>query len=285
MKIGIIGAENSHSAAIAKTLNVEKKIPGVCVDSIWGETEEFARVAAEKGAIPHIVKRPTDMLGKIDALIVDHRHARYHLKAAWPYLRAGVPMFIDKPFCYRAREGKAFLAEARRRRVPVASYSTMPLSESAQALRKAVGGLGELHAVSCFGPCDLDSVYGGVFFYGVHQVELVLGLCGGDVASVLVTRNGACSTGQLIYPSGLIATLNFIKAKWPAFSATAVGDKGVHHQTIESDANPYLTGIQRFVGMFRSGKEPRPHAEILRSIQVLEALEKSARTGKKEKVA
>ena len=285
MKIGIIGAENSHSAAIAKTLNIQKQIKGVSVDYIWGETEEFAKASAEKGAIPHIVRRATDMLGQIDALIVDHRHAKYHLPAAMPYLKAGIPMFIDKPFCYRSREGKAFLQLARRKKVPVTSYSTTPLSQSAEELKKKVSELGQLHAVSSFGPCDLESVYGGVFFYGIHQVELVLGLCGGDVASVLVTRNGDCSTGQLIYRSGLVATLNLVKAKWPEFSVTVLGEKGVCHQVLTSDANPYLTGIKRFVNMFRTGKEPRPHAEILRSIQVLEALEKSVKTGKMEKVA
>ena len=41
------------------------------------------------------------MLGKIDALIVDHRHAKFHLEAATPFVKAGIPTFVDKPFCYR----------------------------------------------------------------------------------------------------------------------------------------------------------------------------------------
>ena len=52
------------------------------------------------------------MLGKIDALIVDHRHAKYHLEAATPFVKAGIPTFIDKPFCYRVEEGRKFLAMA-----------------------------------------------------------------------------------------------------------------------------------------------------------------------------
>jgi hypothetical protein len=42
MKIGIIGAENSHTAAIAKLINVEQKIKGFSVDYVWGETDAFA---------------------------------------------------------------------------------------------------------------------------------------------------------------------------------------------------------------------------------------------------
>jgi predicted dehydrogenase len=280
VKIGIIGAENSHGAAIARTLNVEKAIRGVSVDCIWGETPEFAKAAAEKGSIPNIVERSTDMMGRIDALVVDHRHAKHHLNAAMPYLLAGVPMFIDKPFCYRVAEGRDFLRIAARKKVPVTSYSTVPLSRSAEDLKKAVDSLGDLYSIQSFGPCDVDSVYGGVFFCGVHQVELVLELCGCDVVSVLMTRNGNCSTGQMLYKSGAIATLNFVKAGWPSFGVTVLGSKKAHHQVLDHDKNPYLAGIRLFVTMFRTGREPVKHDRILKTVEVLESLEKSDRTGK-----
>jgi len=89
IKIGIIGAENSHTIGYWRLFNIEKKFPGVTVEYVWGETEEFAREAAEKGKIPNIVKDPKEMLGKIDALIVDHRHAKYHLESAIPFIKAG----------------------------------------------------------------------------------------------------------------------------------------------------------------------------------------------------
>ena len=40
-----------------------------------------------------MVKDPKEMLGKIDALIVDHRHAKYHLEPAIPFVKAGIPYF------------------------------------------------------------------------------------------------------------------------------------------------------------------------------------------------
>src|SRR5665647_29330 len=75
IRIGIIGAENSHTLGYAKMFNTDKKFPGVEVKYVWGETEELAKKAMESGTIPNIVKNPLDMLGQIDALIVDHRHA------------------------------------------------------------------------------------------------------------------------------------------------------------------------------------------------------------------
>ena len=117
--IGIIGAENSHTAGFGKLFNIDKAFPGMEVKYVWGETEEFAQKAMKDGSIPEMVKDPKEMLGKIDALIVDHRHGKFHLAPAIPFIEAGIPTFIDKPFCYRKEEGKAFLALARKHGTPV----------------------------------------------------------------------------------------------------------------------------------------------------------------------
>jgi len=85
IRIGIIGAENSHTIGYGKLFNIEKRFPGIEVKYVWGETDEFAVRAMEKGNIPNKVSDPAEMLGKIDALIVDHRHAKYHLEAAAPF--------------------------------------------------------------------------------------------------------------------------------------------------------------------------------------------------------
>ncbi len=60
MRIGIIGTENSHAAAI----NVEKKVKGFSVDYVWGEAEEFTKKTVAAGQIPHVVETPREMLAR-----------------------------------------------------------------------------------------------------------------------------------------------------------------------------------------------------------------------------
>ncbi|MBN1987014.1 MAG: Gfo/Idh/MocA family oxidoreductase, partial [Prolixibacteraceae bacterium] len=119
--IGIIGAENSHTAGFGRLFNIDKKFPGAELKYVWGETDEFAQSAMQKGNIPTQVKDPKEMIEKIDALIVDHRHPKYHLEAARPFVEAGIPTFVDKPFCYRTSEGKDFLQMAKAKGTPVSS--------------------------------------------------------------------------------------------------------------------------------------------------------------------
>lgn len=278
MRIGIIGAENSHTIGYGKMFNTDKKFPGIEVKYVWGETEEFARNAMEKGNIPNMVSNPNDMLGKIDALIVDHRHAKYHLEAATPFVKAGIPTFIDKPFCYRVSEGKEFLAMAREAGTPVTSFSSVRQSNATFDIKEQLDSLGELNHVVRFGPAELDSKYGGIFFYGVHIVEPVLFWFGENVSKVRVSINGKKATASLAYDDGKLVTLMFsnIAHGWDTFVETEEGVIKLASRVEESDPSKNYVDM---VEMFRTGKEPRSHQSILAGVAVLEALEKSVVSG------
>jgi len=284
MRIGIIGAENSHSIRISEIINVQKKIRGCSVDYIWGETGALARKAAKAGRIPNIAGTPKQMLGKIDALIVDHRHPKHHLNAALPFVVRGIPAFIDKPFCYRTAEGREFLKVARKHKTPVTSFSTLPLQQSFRRFVRKMAGLGDILGGVTYGSCDLKSRYGSVFFYGIHQVAMAVAAFGYDVSYVLVTDNGNGSTGQLIYSTGKIVTLNFIREGCRGFGIMALGSKASCYQVLTNDKSPYLRGVKMFTNMFRTGREPLKYVHILKPIQILEAMERSVKSGQKEKV-
>ena len=242
---------------------------------VWGETNEFAKKAMEKGGIPNQVKDPLEMLGKIDALIVDHRHPKYHLKAVEPFVKEGIPTFVDKPFCYRAAEGKAFLEMARKVGTPVTSYSSIAQSDSTFYMKKQVAGMNDIVSVVRTGKVDLDSKYGGVFFYGVHLVQPLMFMFGEDIESVKITRNGSYGTANVRFSSGLFATL-ILKKKaynWETYVETT--DKYVQIKSSVKESNPAKNYVD-MVEMFRTGKEPRSHQSILNCVSVLEAMEKSA---------
>lgn len=283
VRIGIIGAENSHTAGFGKIFNVNKKFPGVEVTHLWGETEDFARKASEAGQIPHIVKDPGEMLGKIDALIVDHRHAKYHLEAAIPFVKAGIPTFIDKPFCYRVEEGARFLAMAREAGTPVTSFSSIGQSDGTYDIKQQLEAMGQINHVIRYGPVDMDSEYGGVFFYGVHILQPLMIQFGEDIQRVKISRDGKKGGASLVFKSGLYGTLIFknISGGWETFVETKKGLVELKSRIPESDPGRMYVDI---VEMFRTRKEPRSHLSMLTEVAVLEALEKSALSEKWEEV-
>ena len=275
LRIGMVGAENSHTIAIAKVLNVDKRIAGVRATCVWGETRAFARQAAEAGQIPEIVRAPAEMIGQVDAAVVDHRHGKLHLPAVKALLEAKIPLFIDKPFCYRLSEGKRFLDRAKKLKVPVCSFSTLPKQASFKELRKQVRKLGTIGAVVSTGACDIKSKYGGIFFYGIHQVDMILRLVGYEVSHVQVNRGkGQNHTATLYYADGCVVTMNLMGGG-AAFHMTAIGERGRVDQATPMDESPYLTGIREFVRMFKTGKTDETPQSMLGPVAVLEALEKS----------
>jgi len=274
-RIGIIGAENSHSIEYGRIFNTEKKFPGFEVRYIWGETEEFARTAMKEGNIPEMVKDPSDMMGKIDALIVDHRHPKYHLPAAEPFVKAGIPTFIDKPFCYRVAEGKKFLALARETGTPVTSYSMIAQSNATYDIKDQVASIGDYSQIISCGPADPDSVYGGIFFYGIHIIQPLMFMFGSNIKKVRVNRNGKIADASLVFSNGKLATLVFknLSGGWETFVDIKDGLVKLQSRVAEPDPGKNYTDM---VEMFRTGKEPISEKDILGPVAVLEALEKSA---------
>jgi len=289
MRIGIVGAENSHCAAVARTLNVDKACGRARVVAVWGETRAFAEKAAEASQIPEIVRRPEDMIGRIDGVMVDHRHAKHHIPAATPFVEAGIPAFVDKPFSWTVAEGWKLIQLARTKGVPVTSFSVLPEQASFKKdLLPQVRAAGRITAVMTSGSCDLKSKYGGVFFYGIHQVDAILKAFGPGIGSVEVvkaTRGNPNAVAVMTYRNGgPVVSMTCVAEGKRGFTFSAVGTKGSVDHAQSFDPNPYLTGVRKFVKMFRTGKEPHTASEILETIAVLEALARSVRTGKRVSV-
>ncbi len=277
-RIGIIGAENSHAAAFARSLNVANVAPGFRVTHLWGETAEFAAKTAEAGRIPNIVADPLDMRGHIDGVIVDHRDGRHHLAAALPFVEAGLPVFVDKPFSPSTREARAFLQRRRERGVAVTTMSTMPHQASVGILREALAALGPLSAVHLNGPGDPHSPYGGIDFYAIHQVELMVALFGTDAQRVWAAYNDKTFTALIHYPDGLTVTLGMPGVR--PFTVTAIGPGGAVHRELATDEDTYRTGLEMVIAMFRTGVEPFDDVHMFAPVAILEALRASATQGR-----
>ena len=264
LKIGIVGAENSHAAAVAKLCNVEK-CADARVEMIWGEKDEFAQKTAADGRIPVIVKDWREMLGKVDGVMIDHRHAKYHFEPAKFFLSNGVPTFVDKPFTFTLAEGKKLIAIARRKKTPVTSFSCVPLQQDFLDFKAAVARLGQVLSLATAGPADIESQWGGIFFYGIHQVDAIVALLGAGVSTVQLLRHGDNAVAFLTYPKGLIVTMTCIKKGYPPLHWSVLGDKGAAASSLQTRrllderAAGFPEDVRDEGTAVRGETHPRPH--------------------------
>jgi len=97
-------------------------IEGVRVTSAWCDDPADAERLAQASLIPHVVARPEDLIGNVDAVLIPTDKGWEHVDRARPFVEAGLPVYIDKPLADRAdhldqfirwhREGKAILSTA-----------------------------------------------------------------------------------------------------------------------------------------------------------------------------
>lgn len=282
-RMGIIGAENSHSAGIAKIINIDKKIRGIAVTHLWGETRAFAEATATAGAIPTIVKKPTDLLGAVDCVMIDHRDGKHHLAAAIPFIKAGIPCFIDKPFSTSTAEAKRFLKLRHDRKVAVTSFSSVPHFSCVKTIKQRLKALGPLKSVNLYGPGDHRSPYSGIFFYGIHLTDLMVELFGSGVQSVQAAINGDSCSVLCHYPANLTVGLSILPGH-KGWTVMAVGAKGSELLPLTADEAGHLSSVKKFVGMFRTGKEPYSDERLLAPIAVLEAAQLSCRDQRRRRI-
>ena len=135
--------------------------------------------------------------------------------------------------------------------------------------------MGAISHVVCSGPADLESPYGGVFFYGIHMVQPLMYIFGDDIRRVRITRSGKNTTATLVFGNEMMATLIFktLSYGWRTFAETKEGTVELKSRIEEPVPGKNYTDM---VEMFRTGKEPLAHQSILKCIAVLEALELSA---------
>lgn len=161
MNLALIGAESYHARAFGEIFNVFRLVRGVRVTHIWGETEELAREKALIGQVPHLVSHPEEVLGQVDGALILLRDGGRHLAAARPFLKAGVPVFVDKPVANTVRDVRALLRLREQAGVPIMTGSSIPLQRSALAMKAAVKQAGTLLAAQIVGPGTLENEWGG----------------------------------------------------------------------------------------------------------------------------
>ncbi len=281
LRLGIVGSDNSHAVHFSQRCNLPdhpQRVEGARVVAICGKDPKRTREVAEQGRIDAIVDSPADMIGKIDAGLVVYRHGGLHLENARPLLEAGMPVFVDKPLACSVADAEAILEIAARKNVPVTSFSTVRLAQSTKRfIADTLPKCGRSFSAVFTGPCDPKSEYGGIFFYGIHSVEMMFEFLGYDIADVSARRIGDHTIATVRYADGTIGIQNMLCGA-KGFCASIHG-KGGNFYFPYDDSTAYSDGLRTIIEMFRTGKRPYTDEQLLAPPRLLEAVEKSAATG------
>ncbi len=289
IKLGILDFDTSHVVEFTKRLNhqgiaedqwvdgarVVLGCPGeskIMPERIPGYTAEMKKLGVE------LVEKPEEMIGKVDGMLIESQEGGPHWERSRPFLEAGIPCYIDKPFTCSVADAKRIVELAAKKKVPVFSASSLRYAPELVEYVADTKKHGKVIGALAYGPAPLYEKDAnrnpGLFHYGIHAVEILYTLVGPGCRRVSSTHEKDVDvvTGQ--WRDGRVATVRGIRAGKSDYGCLAFTEQGVQPVPIGT-RYIYRELVKNIVQMFETGKSPLDPAEMVEVVAFIEAANKS----------
>jgi len=171
--------------------SLETDLLNMEITHVWDvNPEEAQKFASKVGATA--VKRYDDMVGKVDAVAFGgYYEVPWQHKLAQPYIEAGIPTYISRPFAYCLRAIDDLLDCAAKHSTPIMATDVYEHLYAATTLKKQIKNVGKIECVH--GTC-LTHEYPALF----HTPYLMLRVFGYDVAKISVITDNPNESTYLV---------------------------------------------------------------------------------------
>lgn len=281
-RVGIIGSENSHAAAFMNIFNKDKTYEDIEVVAVGGMDEESNKKLFEEFNLEFIATKPEDMLGKVDAVMVTARDGKYHAQFVKPFIEAGIPAFIDKPFTVSPEEAVELAKIAKDKGVPVCGGSSLKncydvlMLKNEFEVNKDTALAGTVTA-----PVNTNNPYSGFFFYSSHLAEISLAVFGYDPISVFAQEKNGSVMVTAEYDKFFVANC-FVDGCYQ-YHGQVVSKKRIYARNID-EGMCYKHECEEFVDMLRTGKMKYTYEQLVAPVFYLDAIYRSYTSGKKVEI-
>ena len=290
LRLGIVDFDSSHSVEFTQRFNGvhvdrDQHVEGARVVLGWPGTSvmsperipAFTREVEACGV--ELVDGPEQMLGRIDAVLILSICGQAHLQRVRPFLEAGVPAFVDKPFACSLADAEEMVRIADERNTLLFSSSALRYSADVLEHQRQGSVYGPVHGAVCYGPAKRAEGNPGLFHYGIHTVEMLFALMGPGCEAVATTyRDGAeVVTGR--WRDGRVASLRGTRAGSTAYGFVAFHEQGATPRSVSS-RYAYRNLCRAIVESFQTGQPAVPHTVTLEIVRfILASLESESGAG------
>jgi hypothetical protein len=295
IKLGIVDFDTSHVVEFTRRLNHRDIAPEQWVDGARvvagcpGESQMAPeripgfRAEMEQLGVP-LFDQPADLPGRIDGVLICSLEGGAHLERARPFLEAGLPCFVDKPFACGVDEARRIAALAAAHNAPVFSssalrYAPEVVSYLADPTRGSVLG------VVSYGPATMPEQKWtvprnpGLFHYGIHTVELMYTLMGPGCVRVSCASEQDADVVTGRWADGRLATVRGLRSgRKLEYGFVAFSEHATRHVAVGVDF-VYRELLKQVVMFFRTGRSPLDVGVTVELMAFLEAALRSAGKG------
>jgi predicted dehydrogenase len=284
-RLGMIGLDTSHVIAFTRLINSSQAehgckvivgYPGGSPDvqSSANRVEGFTKQLREEFDV-EIVDTIEELCRKVDGVLLESVDGRPHLKQAIPVIKAGKPLFIDKPMAGSLADVIEIFRLAKENNVPCWSSSSLRYSPAIVELKKN-DTAGEILGCDTYGPCSLEEHHPDLYWYGVHAAEMLFTVMGTGCKSVRRVQTDNYEHVVGVWEGGRVGTFRGVKEGKSGYGFTVYGTEGVVQSDKRSSYDPLVADIIKF---FKTGKVPVPAKETIEIFAFMSAADVSKARG------
>jgi hypothetical protein len=216
------------------------------------------------------------MVGRVDGVIVsDHDSCLHFHDLARPYLEAGIPVFVNRPFALSLPDAHRLLDLSRRTGTPVMTGSSFEFAPEVDAIRREVAGLGPIRGYAASNSASDYSTH------GIHGVLFAHACLGGGARSV------AYRTDDWRQPNGIV-TIEYegrggarpfygcVQQITHTFGWIRVFGDRTFEQFVDGGLQFWVRIVQQMQRMFETRRMPQTGDQILEKTAMFLAGFKSA---------
>tara|TARA_Y100001934_G_C12217853_1_gene709266 strand:+ start:60 stop:959 length:900 start_codon:yes stop_codon:yes gene_type:complete len=179
----------------------EDAIGDAKVTHIWTDEMSVSEHVAKASKIPFVVKKLEDMVGVVDAVLLARDDAENHRAHAEPFLKAGMPIYIDKPLSLSITGAKELLS-MQRYDGQIFTCSALKYAREFQLDSEQLSSLGKILYVRGDVPKDWDK-------YAIHIIDPILQLPidKGSIRWSEKDRSGSADNLTVCYSNDIIVSI------------------------------------------------------------------------------
>jgi len=284
IRLGIVDCDTSHVVAFTQRLNhleigedqwVEgaQVVAAVPLPSLVSPERVGPFTEQLRGYGIEILDDPAALLGRVDGVLIEAVDGSVHRERATPFLEAGLPVWVDKPFTTSTEDARALVETARRHDVPILSASALRYDLSVQEVAARRAELGAVLGLDVFTPASVHPRNPGFFHYAVHGVEMAYAILGRGCRRVRCVHTPDADVAVGEWADGRLATVRGMRKGSYALGFTAFAEKGV--VPARSSTYYYRELLKQIVAMMQSRHSPVSPEELVEVVTFQEAANRS----------
>ncbi len=233
------------------------------VTHVWCQDKNLAAHIAASSNIANIVTDMKDMVGNIDALLLARDDADKHYEMALSFLRAGIPIFIDKPLAVKKSEaGKIWAAQQRPQQV--FSCTSLRYAKEMLLTGEEKESIGEIKLVE-------GSVMKKWETYAIHVLEPVVAQLPNRGKLLEVKSIGGHYQKQVLVQWQNVSGYFKTTGNTPSpLEIKFFGTNGNITKTITDSFNAFKNSLIAFVDVIHHPEKNIPQEETMELVTILE---------------